>query len=521
MMFKKGGVLLALLLCTLPVLAQDKLEELFRPDNPNLINLNEPAEFKGQPLVYIEGVKAPEKATNDMEELQLKMFGTKKVLDATRDDLAFSDTSPSEPSNQIQNYTFQTPFHQTIQAAFIHHISRFMVIAQILDQNQIVVREYITVMNTDENLVWTRQIPLAEMTQAVITNYVQNDQVYKINETPQTGTLTFSAPQPLALGPNQISLTYYLNNPNPSSKLDLEITGAQLAWPIEKFQMMLLFPNNQVLQESKLTFGSNRMDIPEIYTQQADVHSNLYMQIHRIVPPNASIQANLVLDMTKLPEATTSDTNNELLFLGVTLLILYWAAYAGWTKYFAKPQHPANIKCPKNLILFIIQMSKLPTEKIWHDLFAFHQDNQISADKIKKQYQHWLQHPDKEEKKAKIQNICLLSYEVILGTILLLTGIIGISFYLDQPFTRPIIWSLAVISILVCILLYLFILKPSQKRKWYKQLSLLSNPSVISGLSTQQICQIYPLFVLAGQGEQWRVLLNQINPKAAQQVHLM
>ena len=107
-MFKKGGVFLSILLCATMVFAQDKTAEMFRTDNPNLMNLNEAKEYTGSPLVYIQGVKAPETASNDMEELQLKLFGTKDVRSATKDTLTLSDAAIKVPENQEQNLTFQT-----------------------------------------------------------------------------------------------------------------------------------------------------------------------------------------------------------------------------------------------------------------------------------------------------------------------------------------------------------------------------------------------------------------------------
>ena len=80
----KGGVFLTILLNIGLALAQDVTADMFRTDNPNLMNLNEPKEYTGAPLVYIEGVKAPEKANNDMEALQLKLFGTKDIQAATK-----------------------------------------------------------------------------------------------------------------------------------------------------------------------------------------------------------------------------------------------------------------------------------------------------------------------------------------------------------------------------------------------------------------------------------------------------
>ena len=121
-MLKKGGIFLCLLLCTTLAFAEDNIDKLFHHDNPNLINLNEAKEYDNEPLVYIEGVKAPEKANNDIEELQLKLFGTKNVKEATKNTLELSPSQlPAAPENQVRDFVFQSPFNQTIRSAFIPH----------------------------------------------------------------------------------------------------------------------------------------------------------------------------------------------------------------------------------------------------------------------------------------------------------------------------------------------------------------------------------------------------------------
>ena len=134
-MLKKGGFLLGLLLIFGSARAQDQTENIFRFDNPALVNLNEPTEYTGSPAIYIQGVKAPEKATNDMEELQLKLFGTKNVNEATKSKLTLSDSAPQAPENQIQNFTFQSPFHKEIRSGFIPHVSNFIAIIHTTSHN--------------------------------------------------------------------------------------------------------------------------------------------------------------------------------------------------------------------------------------------------------------------------------------------------------------------------------------------------------------------------------------------------
>ena len=440
-------------------LAQDKTAELFRHDNPNLINLNEPTEYTGQPLVYIEGIKAPEKANNDMEALQLKFFGTKDIESATKDTLQLdSNTLPQESENQVQNYTFKTPFHKTTQAAFIHHIPYFLTIIHVLNQKELVVEENLTVMNTDENFVWTRTIPLPAPTNARITKYVQNGQSFSVRDIPQTGNLNFESSQPLKLGPNQIALTYQMENPLISDQLDLDITGTNLAWPIETFKTLVLFSVPEVLQTGKLTFGTNYLDIPDIYTQRTDNHSNVYFQINRIVPPNANIHMQMQLNLSKLP-VSISDWTTQIIFgLGMILLICYWFAFAWWNKHFFKPNPPSKIKQPKSFMLFSKQMGIPLTSSDFQTLSDFYTANNIPTDALNQQKLRWEKHPKLEAFKTNLYNFLLLTYEVIIGTVLLVGLILYTLAYL-KALTTSVVFLTLLFSFIGLVLLYFLALK--------------------------------------------------------------
>ncbi len=520
-MLKKGGFFLALFLCATSLFAQDKTAEMFRPDNPNLMNLGEAKEYTGSPLVYIEGVKAPEVANNELEELQLKLFGTKNVQEATQNNLELSKELPSPPDNQIQNYTFQTPFHQTVNAAFIHHIPNFVVMIHLVERNKVVVTEHITVMNTDQDLIWTRKIPLPPTAFATITNYMQNGTSFPVQLTPQTHTLVLTSPQPLKLGPNQLSLTYQIENPLTNDLLNLDVTGTELSWPIEQFQALVLLPTVQTLQASKLTFGTNHLDIPDIYTQQTDTHSNIFFQINRIVPPNASIQTHLQLDLKQLPDTQATSISTLVIWGGLILLVLYWLGFAWWNKHLAPKIALSKIHPPKNPILFSLQTSIPLTQNTWQKLYDFYAQNQGPSVRLNKQYEHWQKHTLWELIKATFQNFILLTYEVILGTLLLTMGILGLLFYLNQ---RLPIWLCLLyggLSFCAWILLYFFALQPAQRVRWQQRWTQLSSDTVLLGLTVQQIRHLYPLFLLSNQEDAWRQKLIQINPKAAQDAHLL
>ena len=520
-MFKKGGIFLGVLLCMTSALAQDKIAEMFRHDNPNLMNLNEPKEYTGEALVHIEGVKAPEKANNEMEALQLEVFGTKDIQKVTKNTLELSSDLPQAPVNQLETFTFQNPFHQPIEAVFVHHIPSFMVVVQVLDQNTIRVSENVTVMNTDKDLVWSRQIPLPVAARATITEYSQNDQHFNVKLPAQKGALSFTAPQPMLLGPNQISLTYQIEKPFDGNQLNLEITGLDLAWPIEQFKTLFLFPTAQTLQEGKLTFGANRLEIPNIYRQQTDANSpSTYFHIQRVVPPKASIQANLKLDLSQIPEAQTISWKTIILYLGVFLVLLYWLAFAWWTKHFAKKLAVSKIRRPKNILLFSTQTGRSVTEDAWQELLDFSSVVNEPVSAIISQHERWKKHPHWEELKAGLKNFILSTTEVIIGTALLVAGIIGAIFYSEQNVSMPLVWGLSSSAFVGCVLLYFIVLKKIQQDIWQRRLAQLSVNSVLAGLTLQQIKQIYPLFVLVGQNDSWRKKLNQVNPVSIHKAHL-
>lgn len=524
-MLRKGGILLLLLLCVTSVSAQDEvikqdeIANLFRLDNPNLMTENEPMEYTGAPLVYIQGVKPPEKAHNAMEELQLALFGTKDVQKINKDTLELSKQMPPSPTNQIYNYTFQNPFHQTIQAAFIPHIPSFMVIIQVMNQQLLTISEHITVMNTTSDTLWTKKIALPQNATATVTEFNQNGQFFPTNLTPQKDHLTFESPVPLELGPNQISLTYQIEKPFNGDQLDLEIIGTDLPWTINQFKVLALFPMAQTMQEGNLTFGTNRLSIPDIYTQQTDATATgTLWRINRIIPPKASIQLNLKMDLTKIPAQETQSVKLPILTIGLLLMLLYWLAFAWWTKRFVKPLNAAKIKRPKNIILLATQMGVSITENCWQKISDFY--TITNGPDISAQHTRWQKHPISESVKATLKNIFLLTVEVFFGSLLLVSGIIISIYYLEQSISTGLVLLLLSYALTGCILLYLCALSPLQKAQWKRKLNQLSLEHVLTGLTSQQIEQIYPLFIVARQ-EQWRQNLVQVNPNSAQKAHLL
>lgn len=518
-MFKKGGFFLGVLLCTTIVFAQDQTAELFRHDNPNLINLNEPAEYRGQPLVYIEGVKAPEKANNDFEELQLKLFGTKDVKSVTKNTLELSKNLPDEPTNQIENFTFQTPFHQTVQAAFIRHIPAFISIIQVLDQKNIIISEHITLMNTEEDKFWTRNLPLSHNTSAQLLGYIQNGQTYSIPEELQEDTLSFKASEPLQMGPNQLIFKYRIQNAIQQNFLDMDLTGTDIGWPIAQFKALVLFSTPQHFLENKLVFGTNKLDIPDIYTQTIDSESNTSFMINRIVPPNASIQLHIQLNQNDLPLSTS--TNIYLIpLLGSLLLLLYWILFGWYEKYRAHKHNISKIKLPRSILLLAYQMDQILNEKKWQKIFEFSTKNKLDIDTLQKQKEQSEKYPQKTKITTALTTFISEMIEPIIGTSIFVISILFGLYFMENFYSNFVLILLILFSLIGLLFLYILVLKNIKKIYWQKKLIQLFQPKSLSGLTLQQVKQIYPMIILANKQEEWHVQLMQINPKLAQEIHL-
>lgn len=518
-MFKKV-IFFSIFLSTSIAFAQKITGDLFRLDNPNLINPNEAVEYKGSPLVYIEGVKAPERATNDEERLQLKFFGTKNIQEVTKDNLKLSEGLPQNLINQDQNLTFQNPFHKTVKSGFIPHISNFIAIIQILSQTQTTIEEHISLINTDENNYWTRTMLLPQGASIKLTGFTQNGTSYTLPDEEQKRILSFKAPHPLKLGANSIVMKYTLDNPFQKGLFQLNLLETDLIWPIEQFDAVVLFSNPTQILSSKLLFGNNQMDIPDIYTQEIDQNSNLHIIINRVIPPHAKIKLQMQFDDSKLPTAEQTYTVPLILAIGSLLLIMYWILF-GWLekRHLIRGRLP-KIKYPHNTLCLAHQLDTVITEQKWQLLIDFGKANNWPITKLMKEQNQQLHKPFLTHCKTIIANFWALMFEPIMGTFILLVGI-GFTLYMAQNglILGPLI-GLIILSIAALTILYSLALKPIRQLYWQKKLAQLSDQNIMTGLTALQVRQIYPLFVITHKQDEWCQKLIQTNPKVAQETHL-
>ena len=114
----------------------------------------------------------------------------------------------------------------------------------------------------------------------------------------------------------------------------------------------------------------------------------------------------------------------------------------------------------------------------------------------------------------------MLTFEVLIGSVVLLLGTLFTLLYFDQHLSTGLVIVLSLFTLLGCILLYLLSLKPTRQLIWKQQRARLCEESILAGLTSQQIKQIYPLFLLSGEEQRWQAKLAQINPMSVNKAHL-
>ena len=518
-MLKGGAFFFALLFVIAPAFAQDQMADFWQSQNSQLLNLSEAAPYEGSPLVYVEGIRPPEKANNDLEELQLKLFGTKNVREATKNTLKLSDIT-LETQDQQPELVFLNPLHQETRSAFIPHISNFMAIIQILNRDQLIVNENVTLINTKENNSWTRHIALQPLSSAKFVSFMQNGQVQSVTTEEQIGDVTFTSAIPLDIGVNHIVFKYTVQKPFIGNEFNFNLIGSDSPWPIEQFKTLVLFPAAMQLTGTKLLFGNNQMDIPDIYSQKTDSRSNTNFTINRVVPPRAKIQLHMQFDVNTLPKPDQLNTHLWILWGTGILLILYWILFGWWERRTIRKGRLPKIKYPHSLLSLAQQLSTIMTPQKWQQLIRFGEKNNWPLQKLNAEKDAFEKTPRKAVIEAALSNFIMLIFEPFVGTTLLVIGAALTLYYVQESYPLRGLLILVIFAVLGLYLLYALSLKQTRRLYWQRKLAQLSNKTILTGLTSMQVRQIYPLFILTQKNEEWRKNLIKTNPKIAQETHL-
>ena len=163
------------------------------------------------------------------------------------------------------------------------------------------------------------------------------------------------------------------------------------------------------------------------------------------------------------------------------------------------------------------QMGIRPTIHMLNQLAQF---RKIQGQPVQKLYEQLSkaehnQTPPKVPFKIRLKTLWECVGEIIIGTALLIVMAWAIAYAQHTPLPPKFVCYTIGATIMVIILLYYFILKPTMARKWHRLAEKLNTPQVIIGLTQENAKLYYPLMILAQKNHEWLTKLRNLNPRAA------
>ena len=261
------------------------------------------------------------------------------------------------------------------------------------------------------------------------------------------------------------------------------------------------------------------MEIPDIYTQQSDAEANVSIAINRVVPPNASIELQMKFDTTLLPNKEKIYTSHFIFGLFILILTAYLFIVGWWEKHLLRRPILPPIRYPRKILALAHQMGTQLTSTKWHQLIDFGKKNAWPLTKLLNEQERQQKTPFWTKFKTNMFTFLSLMIEPIIGTfILLILTLITIDLIQEQ-INNFSLFCVILFSIIELLILYFAVIKPTRRSYWQKKLNQLSQPPILTGLTSMQVRQIYPLFILSQKNEDWRKKLIKTNPKLAQETH--
>lgn len=380
------------------VLAQTtSLESLLDLSHRHQSQTAESVIFKGQPFVHIDetnGAPLRPKPSGWMDEEKIRLFGTTDITKSSLSSEPVLNPSSQENSslttsmtNQILTYipdfSIQTPFNEETTASFIDHTTDFVILIQILNQKEISVEERIQFVNTDPNKKFTRTLSkqpsgIKNIKPAhiqLIEAQIDRQPLF-LTQTETEKSVIFSNEATLAPGVHNVTLKYLVQNALVSKddigQLVYSLTGPNWPLGVERFSVLVLFPQKTGVFDKKLFFGSNNVDIPPIWESESDETGNTFFKLKRPLPAYAEVKLVETFDFNALPQTDFSyflnmNLNSLSLMMGVFSLLFYLLISLIYFR-FKKPE--------KKLLHFIYQLSPLTIRLLinadWDTNFLIH-----------------------------------------------------------------------------------------------------------------------------------------------------
>ncbi len=327
---------LIFLLCFLifPLLAQEVNNNTFNETNPNLVRNNEPHTYSGGSLIYIQGISDKPQPKTWLDHAKIRLYGSMEIPKKPEAPLLNSEPSIDNISQNQTGVFTKSFFGKNKELKYISHTSDWNFIIQIMDNQNIYIRENLQFLITENSSLsrpWDIDTENFFLLRATldgknIKNLLQKGEIPSLNITS------------VKKGAHKITLEYLLKRSTSTNRFSLPLIHTDWPYEIDKLSGVILTGETKITKPSFL-FGENQVEIPENFTVIFDKENNLYFENDYIIPAFSKIKltANTI---DKSQNISTEEISNKfspvILFL-ISFFILFFYLLLGTCEIYFEP----------------------------------------------------------------------------------------------------------------------------------------------------------------------------------------
>ncbi|MDD3669504.1 MAG: hypothetical protein PHX68_04445 [Alphaproteobacteria bacterium] len=490
-----------LLCCLLSLWACAGLAQTLTPEQALALAAHKPDEgskasiYTGQPVIYMDKPQRPKRA------------------------------APEKPG--IPTITIQPIFGKPVKADFVPQTTDWRAVVQVVDKDTLILDEKIQFINTDADFRLTRTLPkrAGESIEVINASIGSLPVVRHIRQTQSPDKLTAAYPAPLAPGIYAVRFTYRIKNAVAAdgrlAHIGQSLTGFDWPQPITQFSALVLFPGATKVFENTLTFGANKVLIPQAFSANKDDRGNVAYTAARVLPAFADVQANITFDPSALPDAPLEsrllDSLDMLAFLVILLVLCGYMALYGWTELYPKPRGDMLRQLTRLHPLFLLQTAQgslLKTD--FGPLLAFYRKSKRRA---------YLTRAVAGLTRRRIARYAIQAvwsaatylrfmYEIIIGEALILALGFWTAQVLGIAIPARLMGILIVIAVILNAAVYHFCVKTHAKARIQSWRQTLLNDSFCANLSAKSAGVFYPYVFVLTLGAAWIQSIRTRNKNA-------
>lgn len=303
--------------------AQTDMKDVFSPDNPNIIYADQPKNYTGSPLVFIEGISDQPQPKDWKDELKIRLFGS---MDLPKPEIQ----KPLPPLDQTpelkqEGILVNSAFGEKKWVQFVPHTHEWNFILQLLNNHEVVVEETIRFIVTEQTKPLVRDWPQQEIIPLKAT--LNGHEIPFVIQQRENRT-SFSLPN-LTAGLHQLKLSYLLKDSFSASLnkafLSIPLTGTGWMLPVNSFSGVVLLPTKAKLNDFKTLLGKNKQEIKDAFEFQEDETGSIFFRATHLIPEKTQIQMDFQFSFQQLQKETFwsfLNNNPSWLIFGILISII-------------------------------------------------------------------------------------------------------------------------------------------------------------------------------------------------------